>query len=46
MGKECKACKSQMHIASKIQSGNAIYETWQCNICNEREELCTGLINK
>lgn len=46
MSKVCKVCGSQMHRAKKIQSGNAIYETWQCDKCSEREEICAGLINQ
>ena len=43
MVRTCSKCKSTMHKAGTINSGNATYETWQCDKCNFREQLCTGI---
>lgn len=43
MGRTCKQCKSNMHKARTIESGNATYETWQCDECDYQEEICIGI---
>lgn len=43
MGRICKECHSNMHKVRTINSGNATYETWQCDTCNHKEEICIGL---
>lgn len=39
----CIQCNSTMHKISSLTSGNAHFETWQCDKCLHREKFCAGL---
>lgn len=39
----CKECKSTMHKVNSYMSGNARFETWQCDECMYKENFCAGL---
>ena len=43
MVKVCDKCGATMHKISTITSGNAHFETWQCDECNNRLKFCAGL---
>jgi len=39
----CEKCGSSMRKVSTMNSGNAIFETWQCNKCSNRKQQCVGV---
>lgn len=43
MALTCESCGSVMRKVSSMNSGNAIFDTWQCTECNNRKQQCTGL---
>ncbi len=43
MARTCGKCKSTMHKTGTMHSGNAEYETWQCDSCDNREMICLGI---
>lgn len=43
MARICSKCKSTMHLVSKYSSGNANFQTWQCDECMNKDNFCAGL---
>jgi len=41
--RECQECKKPMKKISSMNSSNAIIETWECQECGWKKEICTGL---
>lgn len=43
MALTCESCGSMMRKTASMNSGNAVFETWQCSECNHRIQKCIGL---
>jgi len=38
----CDVCKHSMKVVGKVNSGNSVYETYQCSYCSNRKTKCNG----
>jgi len=45
MGQICRKCDSPMEKKSTRVSGNARYDVFACEVCNNEEWKCSGVLN-